>query len=180
MIPYVKCCMTTKSVRRKISQSIKVYDVIIITGDEYCKLDDPRAHFRQYHGDQMMARGSELAVTGIPHKIKFPLYIPLGPRSEFERVPPALLKSTSDRQYVFNFVGSLTSTSRRKLKAILLNNHFLKSLQEQNKAFIHITDRWRTEITVKGGFISPKDYRQVLLKSKFTLCPIGHNPEAYR
>ena len=180
MIPYVKCCMTTKSVRRKISQSIKVYDVIIITGDEYCKLDDPRAHFRQYHGDQMMGKGSELSVTGIQHGVKFPLYIPLGPRSEFERVAVSTLMPVTERKYLFNFVGSLTSTSRRKLKAILMNNPYLKGLEDQDKSFIHITDRWRTEITVKGGFISPKDYRKVLLNSKFTLCPIGHNPEAYR
>lgn len=175
MIAFVKCCSSKVRVRKSIAVSLESYDIVIVTGDEYCMIDDPRVHFRQYHGDQLMDKGYNPFPAVLPGR--FPLFMPLGPRAEFERVPPALVKPASQRAYLFNFMGSLTSNSRRQLKSILLTNEFS---QESIKSFVHITGRWKIKISTSNGYVSPDKYRQVLLDSKFTLCPIGHNPEAYR
>ena len=107
LIPFVKCCTTKSQVNRTISNSIRPFDIIIVTGrsssfsfvsflafnvispgDEYCMMHDPRGHFRQYyHEDFIGQRTLQIPnLDGEIEEFKLPLYIPLGPRSEFERV----------------------------------------------------------------------------------------------
>lgn len=86
------------------------------------------------------------------------------------------------QRYLFNFVGSLSSESRKNLKTLFYPSipTNVSMMVRQEVAFIHTTDRWRHTIKESNGYISPQFYRSVLLDSKFTLCPAGHNPEAYR
>mmetsp|Transcript_20138 Transcript_20138/g.33264 ORF Transcript_20138/g.33264 Transcript_20138/m.33264 type:complete len:466 (-) Transcript_20138:462-1859(-) len=167
MIPYVKCCMDLGAVQRDIQRSLALQDIVIVTGDEYCAVKSLGFDYRQYYGDSVM------------NVDKAPLFFPLGPRQEFARVDEKQVKSPRDRRYLINFVGSPTSVSRRKLKDYFAGDEWLKSNFSKD-SFIHVTDGWTQKVNPKRGYITPEQYREVLLSSKFTLCPIGHNPEAYR
>jgi len=92
------------------------------------------------------------------------------------------IKTALERKYIFNFVGSLSSKSRKQLSNLLFppRKTRLSSFVDSENAFIHIIEQWRLSITRKNGYISSDSYRNVLMDSVFTLCPGGHNPEAYR
>lgn len=136
------------------------------------------------------------------------------------------------RPYLFNFMGSLTSPARKRLKQLLMTStarqtHGSRSAKQQLRhhpaiqslnisiqtlsdlpsdvphskdeagddkqagkqlvpdgdqraewyAFVHVISKWQEDMK---GYVSPALYRDLLLKSKLTLCPVGHNPEAYR
>jgi len=172
MVPYVKCCMDLGQVKKTIASSLKTYDVIIVTGDEYCAVDTP-SDYRQYWGTGLIGRFDSNSEQQIPK------YFPLGPRAEFKRIEPAEVTSASRRKYLINFVGSPTSIPRRKLRDFF-NSEEWASNSAAKDSYVHITDGWTQKVDLAKGYISSEDYREILLRSKFTLCPMGHNPEAYR
>ena len=147
-----------------LTQGLESYDVFVATGDEFCRATNTfgRAHFRTYAGP--------LVVNA---SLRAPMYLPLGPREEFERIAPIEVKLVRERRYVFNFLGSLTSPSRRVL---------IKELRaaRAHKSFLHIVKEWAKKLTRANGYVPPQQYQTVLRDSVFTLCPQGHNPEAYR
>ncbi|GBG26387.1 UDP-D-xylose:ribitol-5-phosphate beta1,4-xylosyltransferase [Hondaea fermentalgiana] len=176
MIPYVKCCTDMAVVQKTIASSFKQYDIVIVTGDEYCAVRSTQFHYRQYHGDNVIGTGMVSKLRGI----KLPLYFPLGPRAEFERVDQTTgVPAARKRQYAINFVGSPTSIPRRKLRDYFQSETWTMNPLAKS-SYIHVTDTWTQTVSVEKGYITPKQYREVLLDSKFTLCPMGHNPEAYR
>lgn len=188
LISYVKCCTSLKKVQRTINVANSEFDIMIVTGDEYCHVNDPRAHFRQYHGTKSMGLSKFQATTpeieSFPQTMlnssQYPIYIPLGPREEFlyERIKD--FKPASQRKYVYNFLGSMTSPSRSILKSVLGADLATSANTKRFPNFLHITDKWHIKVTKSNGYIEPDQYKRVLLDSMFTLCPTGHNPEAYR
>ncbi len=170
MVPYVKCCSSMPEVRRTLVSSAAMYDVVIVTGDEYCQVKSSGLfQFRQYHGTSVIGQAPDGG----------PRFFPLGPRHEFERVDQLQLVAAAQREYRVNFVGSPTSVPRRMLRDFFASPAWQRSAASRH-AFIHVTDGWTTTVDPSKGYISPERYREVLLQSSFTLCPIGHNPEAYR
>jgi len=101
-----------------------------------------------------------------------------GPREEFEKVDQATVVPAGQRKFLYNFLGSMTSYSRRVLKRILSED--LAQQAAKYPGFVHITDRWHIKVNTQNGYVTPERYRLLLLDSVFTLCPTGHNPEAYR
>jgi len=148
-----------------LTNAMKYYDIIVATGDEFCRAKGTydRAHFRNYAGTEVV-NGS----------LSTPVYLPLGAREEFKRVKPSEVRLALDREYVFNFVGSLTSFARK-----VLAKEFKTKLSKV-KNFVHIAPKWKKQVTKANGYVLPGEYRKILLNSVFTLCPQGHNPEAYR
>eukprot|EP00516_Mucochytrium_quahogii_P000776 CAMPEP_0203761706 /NCGR_PEP_ID=MMETSP0098-20131031/14744_1 /ASSEMBLY_ACC=CAM_ASM_000208 /TAXON_ID=96639 /ORGANISM=" , Strain NY0313808BC1" /LENGTH=479 /DNA_ID=CAMNT_0050655819 /DNA_START=271 /DNA_END=1710 /DNA_ORIENTATION=- len=154
-----------------LTNGLESYDVLVATGDEFCRANGThgRAHFRMYSGP-LMTNSSESS----------PIYLPLGPREEFRRITEDRVRLVAERQYMFNFIGSLTSPCRRKLVTEVKK---FKSRSGKSKAltgFVHIISKWSKKLTKQNGYILPAQYQEILLKSVFTLCPQGHNPEAYR
>ena len=150
-----------------LTNGINYYDVLVATGDEFCRAKGTfnRAHFRNYWGP---------LVTN--SSMRTPIYIPLGPREEFERVLPREVRLVKERRYLFNFLGSLTSMARRSLVRILRS----PKLKASGKNFVHVVSKWSKKLTKMNGYVPPPQYKQVLLNSIFTLAPQGHSPEAFR
>jgi len=165
LVEWVKCCFHDRFTKAIRTQG---WDVAVATGDEYCASNDAsggKADFRFYYGVNTSRDGPKPGV-----------YLPLGPREEFRRVKPQHVILASQRGYLFNFVGSLTSRSRRILAGVLR-----RGVNPSGKeSFLHVIGSWSKEATRQNGYILPHEYRKVLLNSTFTLCPDGHNPEAYR
>jgi len=192
LISYVKCCESLPKVTRHVNAAVTEFDVVIVTGDEYCYVEDGRSQYRQYWGSQLMgvARNVTVIEGYKPSKemmdlegIRYPLYIPLGPREEFLQVRINQEKDVlppGKRTYVYNFLGSMTSWSRTVLKRVVARDLATPENQQKYPSFVHITDKWHIKVTKSNGYIEPEDYKKVLLNSVFTLCPTGHNPEAYR
>jgi len=177
MVPFVKCCTQLSAVHNTIVKSQRSYDIIIVTGDEYCMVRSTGIfQYRQYHGDSVIGRGGVSKLD----KARIPKFFPLGPRAEFKHVNPKLeVIPILERKYALNFVGSPTSIPRRELRDYFASDAWLTSDLAQ-KSFVHVTDRWVQRVSVSKGYLPPERYRQVVLDSAFTLCPMGHNPEAYR
>jgi hypothetical protein len=148
-----------------LKTGMSTYDVLVATGDEFCRGNGTRnrAHFRTYAGSSV-----------VDDSLETPIYLPLGPREEFERVSPLEVKLAGERRYKFNFLGSLTSPARYALAKTIK-----KELKDVRK-FLHIIAKWNKKPTRMNGYVPPPLYRKVLLSSVFTLCPIGHNPESFR
>eukprot|EP00924_Labyrinthula_sp_SR-Ha-C_P003773 maker-scaffold_3-snap-gene-4.38-mRNA-1 protein AED:0.31 eAED:0.31 QI:102/1/1/1/1/1/3/161/440 len=184
LIPYVRCCTNREKTMKKVRQNINSFDVTIITGDEYCLYRDSLPHFRQYHNPKFLQLRK--VVTKEKKVLRFPNYLPLGPRSEFKisTTKEVSLHPVSGREYLFNFVGSLSSPSRRLLNSSLFNfpeTYLYSKMQEASLSnFVHSAEIWRRDITEENGYVLPDRYRRILFNSVFTLCPMGHNPEAYR
>lgn len=204
LLERIKCCQHERF-DKVLERAKEFWDVVVASGDEYCRATSAysKAHYRMYYGPNVVApetlvtsqdiggaaynsnnnNNNSSALSKIPWWERAngaplkdaPLYLPLGPREEFRRVKPKHVIPVGDRKYLFNFVGSLTSRSRMKLKKELLNLHIPNTV-----SFTHITEEWSKEITQKNGYILPSEYRRVVMNSTFTLCPQGHNPEAYR
>lgn len=94
----------------------------------------------------------------------------------------------TERIFDFNLIASLTSKERRDLNDYLKLNGYIsdtsskKSMKvyksENNRPhYIHLINKWTK---TGNGYTSPEEYRKVLLQSKVTLCPVGHNPETFR
>ena len=144
------------------------WDVTVVTGDEYCTSQNStygRADFRFFYDLNMFADPENTII-----------YLPLGPREEFKRVNPDDVLLADKRSYLVNFVGSLTGRTRKNLARIIYHSLGPSS----SKSFIHIIQKWAKEATTENGYLTPEDYRKVLLNSTFTLCPSGYNPESYR
>ena len=92
---------------------------------------------------------------------------------------PQEVKPSNQRRYLFNLVISPTSPSRKLLSNLLQTPAAIQEIGSDHELFIHVTPQWKKDAESKG-FIKPDEYRRVLLDSKFTLCPSGHNPEAFR
>ena len=94
---HVKCCHKNRYVGAAKMVSRGLFDVAIVTGDEYCSklVKNELYDFRNYYSAPLMS-SADIA------------YVPLGPRIEMKRVTFEELKRTADRAYLFNFVGSLT------------------------------------------------------------------------
>lgn len=148
-----------------LSNGASLYDVLVATGDEFCRATNTtgRAHFRMYAGPNVVN----------PSR-KTPVYLPLGPREEMTRVAPAEVRLVRQRRFVFNFLGSLTSFARKELL------RQVRSRLGPVRKFVHVTAKWKKQLTRQNGYVPPAQYRAVLLNSVFTLCPQGHNPEAFR
>ncbi|GBG33472.1 UDP-D-xylose:ribitol-5-phosphate beta1,4-xylosyltransferase [Hondaea fermentalgiana] len=148
-----------------LSNGVENYDVLVATGDEFCRAlhTYDRAHFRMYAGPKVVnaSQGS-------------PIYLPLGPREEFKRVYANDVRLVRERKYKFNFMGSLTSLSRK----VLVKE--LGPSSEKYPSFVWVVSKWKKQLTRANGYITPVEYKQILVDSVFTLCPQGHNPEAYR
>ena len=166
---HVKCCHKKRYAGASKMIRKGLFDVSIVTGDEYCSdlVDNSDYDYRNYHSDALMAS------TGVK-------YIPLGPRFEFERVPFSQVKRSMGRKHLFNFVGALSSTDRKKMVAFLTPENLAEKGVSLSDGFIHTIDRWYQKATEKNGYILPSRYREILIDSVFTLCPAGHNVEAYR
>jgi hypothetical protein len=193
LISYVKCCESLSKVTRAVNAAVAEFDIVIVTGDEYCYVTDARPQFRQYYGTQIMgtARNATQITDYSPNKllmdqdegVRFPLYIPLGPREEFLQVridPSKDIVPPAQRKYLYNFLGSMTSYSRQVLKKVVARDLASPENQQKYPGFVHITDKWHLKVTKTNGYVEPDEYKRVLLQSAFTLCPTGHNPEAYR
>jgi hypothetical protein len=193
LISYVKCCESLAKVTRAVNAAITEFDVVIVTGDEYCYVTDAKPQFRQYYGTQIMgtARNATSLDNYSPSRkmmdeeegVRYPLYIPLGPREEFLQVridPNKDIIPPAKRVYLFNFLGSMTSWSRQVLKRVVARDLATPENQAKYPSFVHITDKWHLKVTKTNGYVEPDEYKKVLLNSVFTLCPTGHNPEAYR
>mmetsp|Transcript_17732 Transcript_17732/g.34951 ORF Transcript_17732/g.34951 Transcript_17732/m.34951 type:complete len:619 (+) Transcript_17732:153-2009(+) len=141
------------------------YDVLVATGDEFCRAIHTydRAHFRMYAGPNV-----------VNASLNSPIYLPLGPREEFKRVYANDVRLVKERKYMYNFMGSLTSLSRK----VLVNE--LRSISNKYQNFVWVVSKWKKQLTRANGYITPTQYKQILIDSVFTLCPQGHNPEAYR
>lgn len=179
LIPFVKCCTKLAVFLRTVAAAVSQYDVLIITGDEYCAIQDHRAHFRQYYSPDVVALSHPMVVPGLTRggePVSFPRYMPLGPRAEFERVQSFELRPPAQRKFLFNFLGAMTSASRKHLKKVVSQDSF-KAMDF--KFAWHSVDTWTADIK-KGGYMKPQEYRRILLSSQFTLCPAGHNPESFR
>lgn len=162
---WVKCCFHDRFTAAMKNQE---WDVAVATGDEYCSAHqsaDEKAHFRFYYDGNVSSSVQKPAS-----------YLPLGPREEFRRVLPKHVTISTERHYLFNFVGSLTSRSRRILAGVLRRGVDPSG----STSFLHTIGAWSKTITRSSGYLLPYEYRRVLLNSSFTLCPDGHNPEAYR
>lgn len=188
LISYVKCCTSPTKVKKSINAANDEFDIIIITGDEYCHINDPRVHFRQYHGTKSVHLSKHIPTNAyienfdvkMMNSNQYPVYIPLGPREEFlfERIKG--FADSANRKYVYNFLGSMTSPSRAVLRTVVGADLASSENAKRFPNFLHITDKWHLTVTKSNGYIEPDKYKQVLLDSMFTLCPTGHNPEAYR
>ena len=148
-------------------------NLIIVMGDEFCRCPvevcSMRAHARQYYSQSYVDY-----VTQHPSADANPtVYLPLGPRIEFPVVRDSEVVRSSKRKLLFNLIVSPTSPSRKKL-AVMVNNGDFESI------FVHVTPAFAGNASQAKGFVSPEEYKKTLLDSKFTLCPAGHNPEAFR
>lgn len=193
LISYVKCCESLAKVTRSINAAVTEFDVVVVTGDEYCYVTEARSQFRQYYGTQIISKAKNVTVIDNykpikemmdePNGVRYPLYIPLGPREEFLQMridPNKDIVPPSKRLYLYNFLGSMTSWSRQVLKRVVARDLATPENQAKYPSFVHITDSWHLKVTKQNGYVEPDEYRKVLLNSVFTLCPTGHNPEAYR
>ncbi len=190
---------------RVLIRAKEYYDVVIVSGDEYCRAGRAygKTDYRMYYSPNMISQNtlpdvddllkdyshkeqgskSLASIKNIPwweratntEMSETPLYMPLGVREELGHILPREILLVSQRKYLFNFIGSLTSPTREGLKDTLSNIHI-----PNTEVLYHFAQNWTKVIKEETGHILPNKYRQVLLNSTFTLCPDGHNPEAFR
>lgn len=190
---------------RVLIHAKEYYDVVIVSGDEYCRAGKAysKTDYRMYFSPKVISQNtlpevddllkdyldkgqrseSLVDIKDIPwwkramntEMSETPLYMPLGVREELGHILPGEIKLVYQRRYLFNFIGSLTSQTREGLKNTLSIIHIPNA-----EIFYHFAQNWTKIIREETGHILPSKYRQVLLNSTFTLCPDGHNPEAFR
>jgi hypothetical protein len=147
--------------------------LVIIMGDEFCRcpveICSNRAHARQYYSQSYVDYVTQNpSLDGTPT-----VYLPLGPRLEFQKVTPSEIVLSSSRELLFNLIVSPTSPSRKRLANMVAK-------EKLPNVFVHVTPAFSGNASEAKGFVPPEEYRKILLNSKFTLCPAGHNPEAFR
>lgn len=149
----------------------------VITGDEGCVCkaescgDVQNVQFRQYHSSHYQTWASA-------HGKSKTIWHPLGPRYEFGTIPREKVRPSDQRQLLFNMIVSPTSRARTSLYAAL--KHYVnKGAFGKHKIYLHMTPEWRPSLN-GTGYVSVPEYKELLVNSLFTLCPIGHNPEQFR
>jgi len=150
-------------------------NLVIVMGDEFCRcpveICSARAHARQYYSQSYVDY-----LTQHPNPDANPtVYLPLGPRLEFSPVQDSEIVPSSKRKFDFNLIVSPTSPSRKRLASMVQ-----KGGNSFGSTFVHVTPAFAGNASEAKGFVAPDEYRRILLNSKFTLCPAGHNPEAFR
>mmetsp|Transcript_33836 Transcript_33836/g.45741 ORF Transcript_33836/g.45741 Transcript_33836/m.45741 type:complete len:350 (-) Transcript_33836:429-1478(-) len=148
--------------------------LIISSGDEFCSLQQVPTPFfsaRQYYTEPDF-RDSKL------------LYLPLGPRQEFDRIyhHDILMHPIVQRKYAVNLIASI---STQPLERYYLGRNLTKwaktdAVLRDREIFIHMSRFWSKQPGLLNKHLHPRSFREVLLNSIFTLCPTGHNPETYR
>jgi hypothetical protein len=115
--------------------------------------------------------------------------MPLGPRYDFWDAFQEIQQTTtttttnvvppiSQRRYIFNAVFSKSTSPSRKTLKLQLN--VSQQIQDHpHDYFIQIAGLWRRTMH-PTRHLDPYNYTKVLLDSKFTLSPTGHNPECFR
>ena len=160
--------------------SLSDRETLVVQGDEYCRCpfrtceDGSIIQARQYYNRQYDKSAAQ----------SVPMYLPLGPRLDFlkAKIAPSLKnpKPASQRNLLLNLVVSPTNPTRKRLAAILEEQKAVLSTHGKG-LFVHITPSWSAKFNdTAAGFISTEKYKNVLASSVFTLCPAGHNPEAFR
>ena len=141
------------------------FDVLVQSEDEYCKPSiqiHVDTYFRFFHHE-----GSSMK------------YIPLGVRVDFDETnsqKSSPSKPVTLRKYTYNFMGSLTSGSRKELLRVLKGD----DTTLPNRRVVKIAPMWARNPSPVTGYFTPSAYGRVLRESIFTLCPSGQNPETYR
>lgn len=110
------------------------------------------------------------------------MYIPLGPRFEFE---PAF-GSVPDkaRTHLWNFVGSL-NTERTIGPRVHGGRASLKAALDSwtargDDTYLHIARAWNEHPSRSNGNVAPADYQRAVVDSYYTLCPAGRSFETFR
>ncbi len=106
-------------------------------------------------------------------------WVPLGPRYEWKPVDADELMPMSHRTIPYNFQGSLTSTSRSKLKELLNQKKLKRQYPWIRNGVLKTHSDWSKLITF-SSYNAPAIYRKVLMHSIFTFVPAGVSPEAFR
>ena len=163
-------------------------EMIIVQGDENCRCPTEfcGASSKTVNDDNEDDEGVSRIVArqyySKAYREAIP-YLPLGSRYEFERVSPHQIPQASERRRLLNVIVSPTSKVRTTLVDSLSDGTKMKkSLENLNEGslFVWKTPGFTKNATHARGFVAPQKYREILLDSKFTLCPAGHNPEAFR
>eukprot|EP00039_Didymoeca_costata_P014022 m.221323 g.221323 ORF g.221323 m.221323 type:complete len:557 (-) comp15925_c0_seq8:95-1765(-) len=103
-------------------------------------------------------------------------HIPLYMRSEFIAVPGKLtITPASERQYVYSYMVSLTSISRRTCQQVVESENII----DANRKFFHVAAKWNGDPNSEN-YVHESQYRDIMSKSIFTLAPSGHNADQYR
>jgi hypothetical protein len=163
---------------KQLDSLISTLDGFVIMGDEMCNTPtniNVKAHARQYFSQHYV---DYLTLHPIENAFST-VYLPLGPRFEFQPVAYSDIPPSMSRQLIFNLIVSPTSIGRKKL-VDQLQVAIKQNIYDSSRVFVHITPAFRTNVSASEGFIPPEQYRATMLNSIFTLCPAGKNPEAYR
>ena len=138
-----------------------------------------RTHTRTHTGNEW-----NRTVRGAANSGK-PAYFPLGARFEFKHVTPPEILRASQRELLFNFVGTIsTSPSRKRMIESIESLNTSATSAILGRGFFQVSKQWSghpdSAKAQKDGYLGVDEYRAVLLKSVLTLSPAGHNPECYR
>jgi hypothetical protein len=161
-----------------------------MVNDEWCKRNSSDIDVRFYYYEGMELWNASTATTTSANT---PVYLPLGPRWDFwealvkqtqpsitnhesssEQSPP---KPISQRKYVWNAIFSKSTSKSRTILKEQLNSSKLVQ-QNPQEYFIRIAGLWTRKLNKQH--LNPDEYATVLMDSKFTLSPTGHNPECFR
>ena len=163
-------------------------DVTLSTGNEFCRqkkgdwdLTSHRPDFGQYWSD---TRGTWNRTVSSMSQGALPggyAYFPLGARYEFANVEEAEILPSSKRRFLFNFVGSLsTSRSRQEMIKSIERLNTTDNIPLLRRSFMHTPKKWKADPNGDNDYLNVDKYRSILLQSVLTLAPAGHNPECFR
>lgn len=166
LVPTIRMLYQKNLRMEDLKRTLARNSVVIVMGDEFCRCQ------QEYCSNPALVFARQYFSTAYEDS----LYIPLGPRSEFPLLGDEdTYPFASKRKYKFNLIVSPTSAVRRTLYANLV------AANTPEDTFLYMTPAFQKNASEpNSGYVSPEEYRSVLLDSKFTLCPAGHNPEAFR
>jgi len=167
------------------TKRIKHYHKVIV-GDEYCEcrsshcgtLFNPegiiaRAYFSEKYMPNFEFRTHSDSKA---HSHATLAYLPLGPRLDFGLVGG---ERTQSKKWLFNLIISPTSESRKNLVKMVNSSSFAK--QFNSRFILNVADKWHGDFGANAAnLVNSTAYKNVLLRSTFTLCPVGQNPESFR
>jgi len=156
----------------KRGKNFRAPGALLISGDEWCSCSlsckeknttgQTVAQLRNYYSTEYTSS-----------------YVPLGPQFWFEPFNSSQILKPSARHFPFNFAGSITSNSRVIMVKTLNKALTQKEYPNVAKGMFQFKRKWSADLTSKA-YVHPKEYREMLLNSTFTLCPSGKNVESYR